>query len=105
MADLVSVTTRLNKESVQYVNSVSKLFKIDKSTALRNILQKGVHEDKKMRALDLYLNGKFSIEKAAKFAGMYMGEFLDLMREKGIESNVTLDDFEESLKHSKKVKM
>ena len=79
------------------------MFNLDKSTAFRNILQKGIQEDKKERALELYIKGKFFIEQAAKFADVYIGDFFDLMREKGIESNLTLEDFNESIKHARKL--
>ena len=79
------------------------MFNLDKSTAFRNILQKGIQEDKREKALELYIKGRFSIEQAAKFADMYIGEFFDLMREKGIESNLTLEDLNESLRHAKRL--
>ena len=103
MTKLISVTTRLGSESVEYVKKISKMFNLDKSTAFREILQKGIQEDKKEKALELYIKGKFSIEQAAKFADMYIGDFFDLMRQKGIESNLTLEDFNESIKHAKKL--
>ena len=102
MTRLVSVTTRLGSESLEYVNKISKMLNLDKSTVFRNILQKGVQEDKKEKALELYIKGKFSIEQAARFADMYIGEFFELMRTKGIESNLTLEDFNESLKYAKR---
>ena len=103
MTKLVSVTTRLGLENLEYIKKVSKMFNLDKSTAFRDILQKGVQEDKKEKALELYIKGKFSIEQAARFADMYIEEFFELMRIKGIESNLTLEDFNESLKHAKKL--
>ena len=103
MTKLVSVTTRLGSESLEYIRKVSKMFNLDKSTAFRNILQRGVQEDKKEKALELYIKGKFSIEQAARFADMYIGDFYDLMRQKGIESNLTLEDFNESIKHAKRL--
>jgi len=104
MAKLVSVTARLGTESLEYIKNISKIFDLDKSTAFRQILQKGIQEDKKEKALELYMKGKFSIGQASKFADMYVGDFFDLMKQKGIESNLTLEDFKESLKHSKKLK-
>lgn len=104
MTKLVSVTARLGSDSLEYVKKISKMFNLDKSTAFRSILQKGIQEDKKEKALELYMQGKFSLGQAAKFADMYMGDFFDLMRQKGIESNQTLEDFNESIKHAKKLK-
>lgn len=60
-------------------------------------------KNKMEKALELYIKGKFSIEQAAKFADMYIGEFFELMRAKGIESNLTLEDFNESLKNAKRL--
>ncbi len=103
MTKLVSVTARLGSESLEYIKKVSKMFNLDKSTAFRTILQKGIQEDKKEKALELYIKGKFSIGQAAKFADMYIGDFYDLMKQRGIESNLTLEDFNESIKHAKKL--
>ncbi len=103
MTKLISVTARLGSDSLEYIKKLSKMFNLDKSTAFRDVLQKGVQEDKKERAIDLYIKGKFSLEQAAKFADMYIGDFFDLMRQKGIESNVTLEDFDESINHAKKL--
>lgn len=105
MTKLISVTARLGSESVEYIKKISKMFNLDKSTAFRNVLQKGIQEDKKEKALDLYIKGKFSIERAARFSGLSIEEFFELMRSKGIESNLTLEDFEESLMHSKKLSL
>lgn len=104
MTKLTSVTTRLGVESLEYIKKVSKMFNLDRSTAFRNILQKGIQEDKKEKSLELYIKGKFSIEQAAKFANMYIGDFYDLMRKKGVESNLTPEDFNESIKHAKRLK-
>jgi len=103
MTKLVSVTARLGSDSLEYIKKISRVFDLDKSTAFRNILQKGIQEDKKERALDFYIKGKFSLEQAAKFADMYIGDFFELMRQNGIESNLTLEDFGESIKHAKRL--
>ena len=99
MTELKSVTARIDIGSLKYLEMVSKMFNIDKSTAFRLIIRKGIEEDKKEKALNQYLNGKFSIEKAADFAGMYIGDFFGYMKERGVESNLTLEDMKESLKN------
>jgi predicted HTH domain antitoxin len=101
MTKLESVTARLGLDSVKYIEKVNKLFGIDRSTAFRKILQKGIEQDKKEKAIELYLKGGFSLEQASRFSGLYIGEFLDYMGQKGIEKNITLDDFKETLKYAK----
>lgn len=98
---LISVTARLNKGSLQYLDRFTKWFKVDKSTAFRILLHKGIKEDRKEKALELYIKGKLSLEGAAKYAHMFIGDFLELMRNKGVESNINMEDFMESLKNVK----
>ena len=101
--NLVTVSTRMDKGSLHYVEKVSKTFHMDKSTALRKLLQKGIEEDKKESAVELYRKGELSLGGAAKFADLYIGELLELLREKGIELNVATEDYEEGLKNLKKM--
>ncbi len=100
---LITISTRMDKESLKYIDKLSKRFNLDKSTALRNLLKKGIEKDKKDSALELYLKGDLSVEGAAKFAGVYIGEFIELLKDKGIELNLTINDYKEGLKTLKKV--
>lgn len=100
---LVTISARMDQGSLHYVEEMSKNFHIDKSTALRKLLQKGIKEDRKESAVELYHRGEISLEGAAKFADMYIGEFLELLRKRGIELNVTLDDYKEGLKNLKRI--
>lgn len=93
------ITTRIEENQEQYIKEVSKLINLDKSSVFRKLLNKGIMLDRKEKALDLYLQGKFSIGKAAEFSGLYLGDFYEYMREKGVESNLTLEDFKDSLKN------
>ncbi|MEK6960689.1 MAG: UPF0175 family protein [Nanoarchaeota archaeon] len=102
MDKLVSVTARLNKGAVDYIERLSVLFNIDRSTAFRMVLQRGIQEDRKEKAIEMYLQGKLTLEGAARFANIYIGDFLDLMKESGVESNLTVEDFTESLKQIKR---
>ena len=100
---LVTISTRMDQGSLRYVEKISKNFNIDKSTALRKLLQRGIKEDRKASAIELYHRGEISLEGAAKFADLYIGEFLELLRERGIELNVGLEDYQEGLKNLRKI--
>lgn len=76
---------------------------IDQSAAFRHILQRGMEEDKREKALQMYIKGKFSIGQAARFADLTVGEFFEQMRAKGVESNLSAGDFADSLKHAKRL--
>ena len=85
------VALRLDRESADYLNRVSSFLKVDKSTIIRDILHMGIEEDRKQRALAMYKKSKISLGEAAEFAQMYIGDFLELMKERGVESNLTLE--------------
>jgi antitoxin component of RelBE/YafQ-DinJ toxin-antitoxin module len=99
MSQFKSITARIDSSSLTYLNRISKMYNIDKSAAFRLVIKKGIDVDKKEKALEQYIKGDASIEKAADFAGMYIGDFYEYMRSKGIESNVTLEDVKDSLKN------
>ena len=54
-------------------------------------------------AIELYLKRELSIEGAAKFADIYIGEFLELLKSKGIELNLSLEYYKEGLKNLKSI--
>jgi predicted HTH domain antitoxin len=101
--NLITISTRMEKENIDYVDRIAKMFNLDRSTTIRMLFQKGIQEDKKEKAVDLYLKGKFSIETAARFCDLYIGEFLELLEDKGVELNMTLKNYEEGLKNLKKI--
>lgn len=85
------MAARLDKGSMAYLNKLSSMLKLDKSSLVRQLIHRGIEEDRKERALELYGQGKLTLEGASKFAGVYIGDFMELMKEKGIESKLTLE--------------
>ena len=85
------IALRLDKESADYLNKVTSFLKADKSTVIREILHTGIEEDRKQRAIEMYKKNKASLSEAAKFAQMYIGDFMELLSEKGVENNLTLE--------------
>ena len=100
---LITISTRMEQENITYVDKIAKISNLDRSTAIRLLFQKGIEEDRKERAVDLYFKGKLSVESASRFCNLHIGEFLELLKEKGIELNVTSEDYEEGLKNLKKL--
>ena len=96
------ISTRIDKDSLGYVDKVTRQSHLDRSTVMRQLLKKGIEEDKKERAVDLYSKGKLSIGGASKFAGVYIGEFFDLLRERGITLKLTVEDYKKGLENLKK---
>ncbi len=98
MENLKATALRIENETLQYVDKLSGMINLDRSTTIRILLKEGIDVDRKNRALEFYQKKIFTLEQATKFANMYIGEFLELMKERGIESNVTLEMIKKGMK-------
>lgn len=93
------VTIRLSKSRKETVSYLSKYKMVPQSQAINQLLDKGMVEV----ATELYKDKKVSLGRAAKIAGLTISEMLDVLAEKNISSNVSIEDFKESLKHLNKI--
>ncbi|MEK6887859.1 MAG: UPF0175 family protein [Candidatus Aenigmatarchaeota archaeon] len=91
------VSLRLDKREIEILENMKKTEK-DKSAAARELINNGW----KFVVLQLYRNGKISTGKAAKELGISISEFIDMLAELGIRSDVTYEDYLESQKTMKK---
>lgn len=76
---------RVPEEIEQYLAEFMKLEGVDKSTAVRKILRRGILEWRKERALELLSQGKITFARAAERAGVSLWEMLELVRDRKIE--------------------
>ena len=86
MADILSV--RMDDQLNDIVNNYLKEQKLEKSEAIRQLILKGIY----MNAIQLYLEHKISIQKAAITCGMTLSEFMDFLARIGIGSQLDLED-------------
>ena len=82
----------------QIIKNMEKTEK-DNSAAARELINNGW----KFAVLKLYREGKISTGKAAKELNISVSEFIDLLKEFGINSPIEYEDFLESEKTMKKV--
>ncbi len=97
MSEVLSV--RLDHSRKEAITYVSKYSKIGKSEAAKELIDKGREEF----ASELYKSRKISLEKASKIAGLSISEMMDLLAEKKIQANISMEDFKESLKNLAKI--
>ncbi|MEE8168548.1 MAG: UPF0175 family protein [Candidatus Hydrothermarchaeales archaeon] len=93
-----TVAVRIPKDIEKEFEVVVKTEGLDKSTALRKLLKKGIGEWKKEYALELLQQGKTTLWKAAKIADLTIWEMLDLLEEKGIILPIRAEDVLEDIK-------
>lgn len=58
-------------------------------------MKKGIRLDK---ALQLYQEGRISVDKAAKIAGLTVSEMMDEISAYGIKSDETIEEYREGVK-------
>lgn len=89
------LTIRVDEENYDFVREFSKAKAEEKSRIIRKLIESG----RIFLAIEQYKEGKASLNKAAEISGLCLSEFIDVLTEFGIESNLTLEDFEEGLKN------
>ncbi|MHB1907817.1 MAG: UPF0175 family protein [Nitrososphaerales archaeon] len=83
---LTSVGLRLDKKLEKAIDEVKDKESIDKSTAIRMLVDVGYKEWKLRKALTELKENKVSLWQASKIAGMSLWDFTDLLKkEEGIE--------------------
>jgi len=88
------MTIRLPKEDLEVIKEITAEEKIEKSTAVRELVEMG----KVYLAILKYKDGKISIGKAAEIAGMTISEIMDLFAQLGIKSKLEINDYLEGSK-------
>lgn len=92
------VSFRLPEETNRMLEELSKEEVKDKSEIVRELLAIGIKEKKIQRAIKLYIEGKATIWKAARTAGLSLWQMIEVMRERKIEAQYGLRELEEDLK-------
>ena len=92
------MTTRLGNDIDRDLTFVAKAEHLDKSTALRRLLTSSLHEWKQEHALKEYSSGKFSAEQAARFIGISLWAFFDLLKQKKISLSYDVEELERDLR-------
>lgn len=84
-----TVSIRLEKKEIQFIEELSKKRNIDKSTAARELIEYG----KVYLILKLYKEGKISLEKTSKELSLSISETIDLLAEFGIKAPISYEDY------------
>ncbi len=73
-----------------------------KSALIRRILDRGLNEELKRYALELFRDKRVSLAKAAEIAGISVRAMMDLIKEKDIPLHITLEDIREDFEAAMK---
>lgn len=86
------ISLRASDEMLKEIEKLAKVEYTDKSTILRESLEKGLVEKRLEIAMKFFAEGKFSTGEAAEFAGVSAGEFMDVAVRKGLRADISVED-------------
>ena|SRR3989344_135449 len=89
---------RIEPEILEIVDKVSEVRKIDRTSAIKILISAGWKELSLEKALQLYREGKISVDKAAKIAGLTISEMMDEISAHSIKSDETIEEYREGIK-------
>jgi len=95
---------RVPEEIEQHLAEFMRLEGVDKSTAVRKILERGISEWRRERALKLLGEGKVTFARAAELADISLWELVELVRERKVEwVHLTPREIEREFKLAKRI--
>ena len=86
------LTIRPTEEIEKKLEKLIDIEKIEKPALIRKILNKGLDEELKKCAFELFQDRKVSLAKAAEIADISIREMMDLVKEKGGSLHITVED-------------
>ena len=92
MAKTRNLTVRIDEETYKEIEKTADIENVDKSTVARGLLEIGIREQKKKRALETYREGACTLWKAAELAGTSLREMMDLIEKEQVPLRITPDD-------------
>jgi predicted HTH domain antitoxin len=93
-----TICLRLSKETIEKLQDIAGKEQKDRSTLIREIIDKGIKEKNIDYAISLYQKGKATGMKAAKLADLSLWQFYQILNEKRILIQYSQKDLEEDLK-------
>ena len=91
------LTGRVNKRQVEQLERISREEKTDRSSVLRRILDLGLDEYNRRKAVESYRRGKVSIGRASELAGVSMSEFYKILEDEDVPIRIDIKAIEQSL--------
>ena len=92
------VGTRLPVTVVRDLEAIEEVEQSDRSTTVRKLLSRAIQDWKLDHYSRLYGNGKLTLARAARGAGVSLWEMMDYVKTKKITAQYDLEDVQRDLK-------
>ena len=87
------LTTRIPDDLLRAIQEIEREERTERAEVVRRLLDRAVHDWRVARALSMVQDGRWTVRRAAKFAGLSYHEDLDRMSELGVDSGPALKEF------------
>jgi len=91
------ISTRIPEDIAKDLKEIEKEEKMDRATTIRRLLVRAIEQWKIEKALRLYREGKVTLWRAARMAGITLREIMELAAKQGIQFQYTAKDLEEDV--------
>lgn len=91
------VSTRLPSELVRELAFIEEVEQSDRSTTVRRLLSKAIQQWKLEHYVRLYGDGKLTLARAARDAGVSLWEMLDYARARKVPAQYDLEELQRDL--------
>lgn len=93
----VTVTTRLDSESVKEIDQIAEQEAADRSTIVRKFVLKSIKEWLIEKSLREYESGKITLWQAAKKSGISLWEMIDEVKKRPVQVPYRIEDLKDDL--------
>jgi predicted HTH domain antitoxin len=87
------VSTRVSEDMAKDIEEIEKEEMSDRATVVRKLLAKAIADRKLERALTLYSNGKVTLWKSSKIAGLSLWEMIEIVKQRKLSLQQSFEDF------------
>ena len=96
-----SISARIPDEEREALEEVADLLDEDRSTTIRKALREGLYDLRVRIAVERYQTGEVSVNQAARIAGVSLGEWLEIARERNLTTQLSPTDIERDVEVAK----
>ncbi len=104
MRSAQAIGIRVNKELLNQIESLSKEERIDRSTAMRILLEEGYKNHVKRKAAEEYKEGKITLSNAAQKSSLTLWEMEQYLVCQGYKSQYSIEDLKQEVESIAKQK-
>ena len=94
-----TMSIRMDQNNYEFLTAMTKEEQRDLSKTVRELVTRG----RMLLAMEKYRNGEASLGKAAKVAGLPVGQMMDLLGQFGVRSTIDREDYRRGLANLAKV--